>query len=136
MPIIPLIWYGTYVRDNAIHCGIPYMQYVRTFGSDFSLVVWRFRNRSPNLMYANTNHSHVYYEYYIVRKSTLNIALFAKLKNFHQFALHSNSPNLIFAKCNMYTVYMTCFATSVICMYGMHQFFSIRQVYLKHRSLC
>ena len=39
----------------------------------------------------------------IMRKSTLNIALIAKL-NVRQFALHSNSPNLMLAKCTMYVV--------------------------------
>ena len=46
-----------------------------------------------------------YYEYVLDRKSTLNVTLIAKL-NVCQFALHSNSPNLMFTKCTMYTVYI------------------------------
>ena len=55
-------------------------------------------------MYTNINYNHVYFELILVKQSTLNIVLFAKL-NVCQFALHSNSSNLTFAKYTMYTVY-------------------------------
>ena len=60
-------------------------------------MVWQFGIQLLNLMYANWCVLWV-----LVRESTLYIALISKL-NLRQFTLHSNLPNLMFAK---YTAYM------------------------------
>ena len=57
-----------------------------TFGGDFNLA------NLANFMSANTDNN------------SFLLTLFAKL-NAGQFALHSNSPNLMFAKCTAYIVY-------------------------------
>ena len=62
--------------------------------------IWRIWLQLPNLMYTNTTYNHVlYYEH-----CALNTALFTKLK-YPPCALHPNSPNFLFAKYTMYTVY-------------------------------
>ena len=74
-------------------------------------VVWQIWLRSPNLIYANSTYSHVYYE-----KCTLNIVLFSKLK-WPPMCITSQFAKLMFTKHTSYTITSYCKLSIIITTY-------------------
>ena len=75
-----------------------YMYHIRgTFGIDFKLTVWQIWLQSPNFMSTNTDYSQT------IPFMSVFINPIPQTKC-SPITLHSNSPNLMLAKCTAYTV--------------------------------